>query len=264
MNERSFITAGDGYRIAYRLDGHPTNPALVLSNSIATTLEMWDGQIPELTKYFRVLRYDTRGHGISSAPSGAYSIDRLGRDVIELLDALHIEHVHFLGLSLGGMIGQWLGIHAADRIDRLILSNTSPYLGPAAQWDALIKSLQEVPDMAAMSRMFLGNWFPSRMLENEAILIETFRNMILNTSPQGLAGSFAAVRDMDFRRTSALIELPTLVIGGSNDAVTLPSHSELLAATIPNSQLLMLTSCHLPNIELPQEYREAVIEFLLS
>lgn len=262
MSERAFITAGDGYRIAYRLDGEPTKPVLVLSNSIATTLEMWDLQIPAFTKYFRVLRYDTRGHGSSIAPSGAYSVDRFGRDVIELLDALQIERAHFLGLSLGGMTGQWLGVHAADRIDRLILSNTSPYLGPAPQWDALIKSLLEAPDMAAMSRMFLGNWFPPQMLERETDLVETFRRMILNTAPQGLAGSFAAVRDMDFRRTSALIERPTLVIGGSNDTVTLPSHSELLAATIPDSQLLILASVHLPNIEKSEEYLAAVIKFL--
>lgn len=264
MSGRSFINAGDGYRIAYRFDGHVTNPVLMLSNSIATTLEMWDVQIPTLVKYFRVLRYDTRGHGSSNAPIGAYSIDRLGRDVVELLDGLNIEHAHFLGLSLGGMIGQWLGIHAGDRIDRLILSNTSPYLGPAPQWDALIKSVLETQDMVAMSRMFLANWFPPHMLDSETTLIEIFRNMILNTSPQGLAGSFASVRDMDFRRTNALIERPTLVIGGSNDTVTLPSHSELLASTIPNAQLVILESVHLPNIERPEEYIEAVINFLLN
>ncbi|HVK98650.1 MAG TPA: alpha/beta fold hydrolase, partial [Dongiaceae bacterium] len=262
MNERSFITAGDGYRIAYRFDGQATKPVLVLSNSIATTLEMWDTQITTLTKHFRVLRYDTRGHGTSTAPSGAYSIDRLGRDVIELLDALRIERVHFLGLSLGGMIGQWLGIHAADRIDRLILSNTSSYLGPAPQWDALITSLLEQPDMDAMGRMFLGNWFPPRMFESDLDLIERFRTMIVNTSPVGLAGNFAAVRDMDFRVTSALIERPTLVIGGSNDTVTLPGHSELLAATIPGAQLVILEAVHLPNIERAVEYEKVVMGFL--
>src|SRR5579859_6125280 len=130
MNDTTFITTGDGYRLAYRLDGAETQPVLVLSNSIGTTLHMWDGQIDALTQHFRVLRYDARGHGQSDAPAGAYSMDRLGRDVIELLDALGIERAHFLGLSLGGLVGQWLGIHAPERIDQLILSNTSARLGP--------------------------------------------------------------------------------------------------------------------------------------
>ncbi|TKB87564.1 MAG: alpha/beta fold hydrolase, partial [Mesorhizobium sp.] len=122
MNELDFVTVGDGTRIAYRVDGDAGRPVLMLSNSIATTLRMWDMQVDELSKHFRVLRYDFRGHGGSGVPAGAYSLDRLGRDVIELLDALGIERVHFLGLSLGGFVGQWLGIHAPERIERLILS----------------------------------------------------------------------------------------------------------------------------------------------
>src|SRR5689334_23793718 len=140
---RSFVTTGDGRRIAYRLDGPADRPVLVLSNSIGTTLNMWDGQITELSQYFRVLRYDTRGHGTSDAPAGPYSMDRLGRDVLELLDALGIDRAHFLGLSLGGLIGQWLGIHAPDRIDRLVLANTSAHLGPPEHFDARIAEVSQ-------------------------------------------------------------------------------------------------------------------------
>ena len=124
-NRTTFFTAGDGCRIAYRWDGPQDAPVLVLANSIATTLHMWDGQIAALTAHFRVLRYDLRGHGDSDAPAGDYSMDRLGRDVLELLDAVGVLRAHFLGLSLGGFVGQWLGIHAPERIGRLILSNTS-------------------------------------------------------------------------------------------------------------------------------------------
>ena len=138
MEDLSIFTTGDGCRIAYRFDRPANKPVLVLSNSIGTTLNMWDIQIPDLSKHFRILRYDIRGHGASGVPAGAYSFDRLGRDVIELLDALNISRAHFCGLSLGGIIGQWLGIHTPDRIDRLILCNTSPFLGPAAQWDSRI------------------------------------------------------------------------------------------------------------------------------
>ena len=140
MEQLSFFTAGDGARIAYRFDGRDGAPVLMLSNSIATSLHMWDGVMPDLAEHFRVLRYDTRGNGASDAPAGAYSIDRLGRDVIELLDALQLDRVHFLGLSLGGFIGQWLGIHAPQRIDRLILSNTSSHLGPPESFDGRKRS----------------------------------------------------------------------------------------------------------------------------
>ena len=160
MKDRYFIETGDGCRIAYRFDGPAEKPVLVLSNSIATVLEMWDGQVAELSRHFCVLRYDFRGHGATSVPTGSYSMDRLGRDVIELLDALHIGRVHFCGLSLGGMVGQWLGIHVPERIDKLILCNTSAFLGPVSQFDEWIASVLAASDMSETAERFLRNWFP--------------------------------------------------------------------------------------------------------
>lgn len=263
MNDLQSIQAGDGTRIAYRLDGDGNKPVLVLSNSIGTTLRMWDPQVAQLSKHFRVLRYDTRGHGGSGVPAGAYSLDRLGRDVIELLDALRIERAHFLGLSLGGFVGQWLGVHAPERIDRLVLSNTSSWLGPAAQWDERIAAVLQASDMAQTAEVFLGNWFPARMLEAKAPVVETFRAMLLATERQGLAGSYAVVRDADLRRTIALIPRPTLVIAGQHDTVTAASHSELIAATVPGARLVVLPAVHLSNIEFPEEFMQAVLGFLL-
>ncbi len=266
MNTTRSITTGDGCKIAYRLDGAENRPVLMLSNSIATDLHMWDGQIAELTRFFRVLRYDTRGLGQSDAPSGAYSLDRLGWDVIELLDALRIERVHFCGLSLGGMVGQWLAIHAPDRVDRLILSNTSSYLGPADAWDALIQTLIQTRlrdgDMSAMADMFMGNWFPRRMFDTDRALVETFRATVLATSPQGLAGCFAVVRDTDLRRPRVLIAAPTLVIGGVDDTVTLASHSEDIAAAVPGAALVLLPGVHMLNVERPAEFLAEVTRFL--
>ncbi|MER8774004.1 alpha/beta fold hydrolase [Mesorhizobium sp. M0563] len=262
MNELDFVTVGDGTRIAYRIDGDAGQPVLVLSNSIATTLRMWDMQVNELSKHFRVLRYDFRGHGGSSVPAGACSLDRLGRDVIELLDALGIERVHFLGLSLGGFVGQWLGIHAPERIERLILSNTSSYLGPAKQFDERIAAVLQAPDMSETAEMFLGNWFPARMLAANEPVIEEFRAMLLAIDRQGLAGLFAAVRDADLRRTIALISRPTLVIAGRHDTVTAASHSELIAATVPGAKLVVLPAVHLSNVEYPAEFMQAVLGFL--
>jgi 3-oxoadipate enol-lactonase len=264
MKDRSIFTTGDGCNIAYRFDGPDDKPVLVLSNSIGTTMNMWDIQIQDLSKHFRVLRYDMRGHGASSVPPGAYSIDRLGRDVIELLDALNISRVHFCGLSLGGLVGQWLGIHTPERLDRLILCNTSSYLGPAAQWDRRIASVLQADNMSETAEMFLSNWFPPHMLEGENATIEMFRAMLRAIHPQGYAGSYAAVRDTDMRRTVALICCPTMVIAGQYDTVTLASHSELIAATVPGSKLVMLPAVHLSNIEYPDAFLSAVLEFLLS
>lgn len=260
----SFFKTGDGNRIAYRLDGQSDKPVLVLANSIATTMSMWDSQIQDLSKHFRILRYDFRGHGSSDYTGGAYSLDRLGQDVIELLDELNISQVHFCGLSLGGMVGQWLGIHYPERINRLILSNTSSSLGPAEQWNSLIDSALQAENLEKFADMFMKNWFPAHMLEPENKIVSSFRTMVLATHPQGLAGCWAAVRDMDMRRTIALINSPTLVIAGQKDTVTLPDHSELINATIPDSKLVILPVVHLSNVERPSDFQSTILDFLLT
>lgn len=267
MEDRSFIAAGDGARIAYRFDGREDAPVLMLSNSIATSLRMWDGVMPDLVEHFRVLRYDTRGHGASDAPAGAYSIDRLGRDVVELLDALGLERVHFLGLSLGGMIGQWLGLRAPERIERLVLSNTSAYLGPADYFDGRIAELARIHDMRDMRETaegFVRNWFSRETIDRRLPVVDAFRKMVAETPPDGLAGCFAAVRDLDFRRTVALVERPTLVIAGEHDTVTLPEHGEAIAGAIVGARYLSLPCVHLPNVESRQPFVDAVNAFLLE
>jgi 3-oxoadipate enol-lactonase len=261
---KSFFTTGDGMRTAYRIDGPQDRPVLVLSNSIGTNLHMWDGQVAALARNYRVVRYDMRGHGESGAPAGAYSLDRLGRDVVELMDELRIEQTHFLGLSLGGFVGQWLGIHVPERLDRLILANTASYLGPARQWDAAIHAVEQAPDMQETAAMFLRNWFPAQWLETDAPAVREFHSMLLAADRHGLAGAWAAVRDADLRRTIALIDRPTLVIAGQHDTVTAASHSETIAATIPGAHLVVLPSVHLSNVERPEEFIRAVTDFLAA
>lgn len=243
MSDLSFFSTDDGVRLAYRLDGDDDKPVLMLSNSIATTMDMWQGQVPALSKHFRVLRHDTRGHGASGVPDDGWSLDRLGRDVIELLDALNIERVHFLGLSLGGIIGQWLGTYTPERIDRLVLA---------------------APDMTESANMFLANWFPTWMLEAQAPIVEEFRAMVMNTERKGVAGGYAVVRDVDLRRSNTLISRPTLVIAGQYDTVTLASHGERIVEAIAGARLVLLPAVHLSNIEYPVEFVETVLEFLLS
>lgn len=228
MGNLSFLATSDGASLAYRLDGAAEKPLLALSNSIGTTLHMWDAQLPALTRHFRVLRYDARGHGASSVPPGPYTLARLGEDVLELLDALEVRRAHFLGLSLGGIVGQWLALHAPQRIERLVLANTSAWLGPAAQWDERIAAVLQAEDMSDTAAGFLGNWFPPALLERAEPVVERFRAMLMATNRHGLAGSFAAVRDTDLRAQLARIERPTLVIAGAYDTVTAASHGELI------------------------------------
>jgi 3-oxoadipate enol-lactonase len=260
---RTFLTSDD-YRIAYRVQGDPDKPALMLSNSIATSMEMWDGQVDALTKHFRVVRYDTRGHGKSDVPHGPYSLDRLGRDALELLDELKLQRIHFLGLSLGGVIGQWLGIHAPERIGRLVLSNTSPYLGPVDRWRQQIAWVLQPGHGEEIADMFMRNWFPASMQHEHPSVVRTFREMVQATDPHGIAGNFAALRDMDLRRTDALITCPTLVIAGRDDAVTLPEHGRLIADTIPGATLVTLPVVHLPNVESAAVFLQHVRDFLLE
>ncbi len=258
----SLFMTGDGVKIAYRNDGSADLPALILANSIATTLHMWDGQIAELSEHFQVIRYDYRGHGGSEVPAGAYSDGRLGRDVLELMDHLGIERAHFMGLSLGGFVGQWLAIHAPERIDRLVLANTASHLGPADYFDTAIRKVLAAADMKETAEGFLHNWFPVAMIEDNGPAIRKFRQDLLDTPRQGLAGLFAAVRDADLRRTIALIQSPTLVIGGEFDTVTSYAMSEAIAAGIPGARLKGFPAVHLTNVEFPQEFVEEVLSFL--
>lgn len=260
----SFITTGDGVRIAYRMDGAPEKPVLLLSNSIATDMHMWDGQVAPLTRHFRVLRYDARGHGRSDAPAAPYSLDRLGRDVVELLDALGLARVHVLGLSLGGFIAQWLGIHVPERVDRLVLAHTAAYLGPPGQWDRAIADLLQAPDMQATAEMFLRNWFPASMLQAGGSEVDAFRRTLLTTSREGVAGSWAALRDADLRRSLTLVDRPTLVIAGAHDTVTSTRHGEEIAAAVPGARLSILPAVHLSNVERPQEFLDLVVAFLTA
>lgn len=261
-HDTAFFMTGDGVRIAYRLDGAPGKPVLLLSNSIATDLHMWDGQAAALAERFRLLRYDARGHGASDVPAAPYSLDRLGRDVVELLDALGIERAHVLGLSLGGFVAQWLGIHAPDRVDRLVLSNTAAYLGPPERWDHAISELLRASDLQATAEMFLRNWFPASMLDAVDEAIAPFRRTLLATAREGIAGSWAAIRDADLRRTLQLIDRLTLVIAGAHDTVTSVEHGEAIAATVPDARLVVLPTVHLPNVERPQAFLNVVIGFL--
>jgi 3-oxoadipate enol-lactonase len=251
----------DGCRIAWRMDGPANAPVLVLSNSLGTTMGLWDEQVPALSQRFRILRYDTRGHGASSVMPGDYSLDRLGRDVIELLDSLAIAQAHFCGLSLGGMTGQWLGVHAPERIDRLVIANSSSFMGPPESWQQRMTTVRE-QGMAAIAEAVLDRWFTPAFAASNAPGLARTRSQLLATPADGYAGCCAAIRDMDMRQVVHVISRPTLVIAGNKDPATPPDHAQAIATAIAGSRLLSLDAAHLSNIEQPAAFTAALLDFL--
>lgn len=244
----AFIHTGDGVRIAYRLEGPEDRPVLLLSNSIGTDMHMWDGQMPALTKHFRVLRYDARGHGASGVPAGPYALDRLGRDAVELLDALALARVHVLGLSLGGLVAQWLGIHVPERVDRLVLSNTAAWLGPAAPWDrAIAELLQLVPGAHAGRGRRRRRVLPPHAARDapRRHRRQLGRRPRRRPAPHGCAHPPADAGHRG-RRRHRHVRAPRRGGGGRD----------------PGAQLRVLPAMHLSNVEQPAAFLDAVVGFL--
>lgn len=262
MTDICFAVMGDGCRIAYRFDGPAEAPMLLLSNSLGTDMSMWAPQIDALRGSFRILRYDGRGHGASDVPAGAYSIDRLGRDVIELMDALGISRAHFCGLSLGGMIGQWLGWREPGRLNRLIIANSSSFMGPAEAWDQRIVAIRQ-RGMVAIADAVMERWFTDDFRQLAHDVLSQSRDILTGTNVDGYAGCCAAIRDMDQRHALALINAPTLVIGGLLDPATPMDHTDKLYTAIPNAKRAVLKAAHLSNLECPSEFTSALKKFLL-
>jgi len=254
-----FVELGD-LQTCYELAGEG-RAALVLSNSLGTTFSMWDPQMPQLAQRFRVLRYDTRGHGRSSVTPGDYTIEQLGRDVIALLDALKLDRVHFCGLSMGGMIGMWLGVHAPERLDRLVLCNTAARIGTRESWNARITAVR-TEGMRSVAAGVMERWFTPEFRDACLQKVAQAQQMLENSSPEGYAANCAAIRDMDQRAEVARITARTLVICGTRDPVTPPSESQFLTGRIRGATGMELNAAHLSNVEQAEAFTDAVCSFL--
>jgi len=251
----------DGIRFRVLVEGAEDAPALMLSNSLSSNLSMWDPQMPEFLKRYRVVRYDHRGHGGTDAPAGPYSMERLAQDAVDILDALGIARAHWCGLSMGGMTGMWMLTHHSERIDRAVLANTAAYMGPPELWQGRIQTATE-GGMAALVDGTIERWFTPEFRERDPETIARVRAMILATPAQGYMGCCGAIRDMDQREAIRDIASPALVIIGAKDPATTPEAGAVLTDAIKGSQSLTLDAAHLSNLEQPDAFTKAVVAFL--
>ncbi|GGC71592.1 3-oxoadipate enol-lactonase [Undibacterium terreum] len=248
-------------RINYKLEGKDGAPVLVLSNSLGTTMEMWQPQMPALLEHFRVLRYDARGHGLSWVTPAPYSIEQLGGDVIALLDQLDIRQAHFCGLSMGGMVGVWLGVNHPERFFKLALCNTGAKIGVAQTWNARIDQVIR-EGMESIAGTVIDRWFTAAYQSREPANVETVKQMLLHTDRIGYTGSCAAIRDMDLREDLSGIKLPVLVIAGTHDQSTPPQDGKLIAERIAGAQYMELDAAHLSNWEQTELFNRHLLAFL--
>ncbi|QIX28087.1 3-oxoadipate enol-lactonase [Nocardioides sp. JQ2195] len=237
-------------------------PTVVLSNSLGSTLHMWDRNVDELSKHFTVVRYDTRGHGKSPAVEGGAHLDDLCDDVIGLLDDLGLDKVHFVGLSLGGMTGMRLGARNPERIAGLVVLCTSPYLGPASNWHDRA-ALVRAEGTGAVAEAVVDRWYSPGFLASEDERVREARNVVASTPSEGYAACCEAIATMDLRDELATITAPTLAIAGADDPSTPPPHLEGIADAVQDGRLLVVPdSAHLANDEQPATVTPAIIEHL--
>lgn len=246
-------------------DGLPADaPTVVMSNSLGTTHHMWDKQIPELSRHFRVVRYDTRGHGSSPAPPGPYSIDDLTDDVVALLDQLGLARAHFVGLSLGGMTGMRLAIREQHRVDRLVVLCTSAHLEPESAWRQRAATVREHGSRAVASAV-VERWYTQPWRTVNPGLAKDAADMIAGTPAEGYASCCEAIATMNQTAQLPQLQAPTLAIAGADDPATPPSHLKLIADSVKGGRLLTVANAaHLANDEQPSTITAAVLEHLLA
>jgi 3-oxoadipate enol-lactonase len=253
----------NGAACRYRTDGDPRNPAVLMCNSLGTDHTMWDAQVDTLSRCFYVVRYDTRGHGESGSPPGPYSLEMLANDALALLDHLAIGRAHVVGLSMGGLVAQCLGLYAPHRVNRLVLANTAARIGTAAGWRGRAETVREdgLADIAASSP---ARWFTPAFAAEYRAIIEPLQHTLRKQSPEGYAACCDALADADLGDDIRTITAPVLVIAGEADPVTTVADGMALCTRIRDARLLTLPASHLSSIEVPAMFTREIQSFLHS
>lgn len=249
--------------IFYLAEGNPDNPGIVLSNSLGTDHGMWQAQADALAKYFFVIRYDTRGHGQSASPKGPYQLQQLGQDVIALLDFLHIEKAHFCGISMGGMIGQWLGIHAPERLKKLVVANTAAKIGTTEAWLSRAKAVK-AEGLDAIADSAASRWFSPSFVKSGSSAISELVTHLRSESAEGYASCCEVLADADLRGAIHAIPNPTLIIAGQYDPVTTESDAVSMHQKIKDSKMVALPASHISNVEAEKLFTCALSDFLTA
>ncbi len=252
-----------GARIDYSIAGAATAPTLLFINSIATTRDLWARQVPRLSKSFRVITYDARGHGFSQVTAGDYTVEQLGRDALAILDAAGVESAHVCGISLGGITAMWLGVHAPRRIRSLVLANTAARIGSLEMWTERIAFVKQ-QGMATLADLTMPRWFTDGFRAREPQTVEQFRAMVAACPKEGYLSCCAALRDEDLRDAIAGIRCPVLCVAGNADPATPPDALQFSHERIAGSKMLLLDAAHLTNVEQHEAFTKAVTEFIPS
>ncbi len=252
----------DGTPFHFQLEGDPALPTVVFSNSLGADLSMWDAQIAALLPHFRVLRYDTRGHGQSAMPAQPTTLAALGQDLLALLNKLSLAQVHLCGVSLGGLTAMWVALHARGRLLSLVLSNTAAKIGDAEAWDQRIAAVQ-TGGLAAIVDAVPVRWFTPAFLANPARFAPQ-EQMLVGCSVAGYVAASKAIRDSDLRAEISSIKVPTLILSGAADLATTSAQGRALQTSISGSVFQTLPGAHLCNIEFPAAYNRALVPFLLQ
>ena len=261
MNKQERWVDVQGGRLRVCVQGPEGAPALVFSNSLGTTLEMWDAQAAALRSEFRVLRYDTRGHGASVCSSGPYSFDQLGRDVLAILDALQVQQAHFCGISMGGLTGLWLGVNAGQRLRSLTVANSAAKIGVESAWLERAALVRE-QGLAPIASTAASRWFTDPFIQSNAATVAELSNDLGAGSPEGYASCCEALAKADLREQIKTISVPVLIVAGQQDPVTTVADGQAMQAEIAQSQLFEINASHISNIEQPEAFNQAVKEFI--
>jgi 3-oxoadipate enol-lactonase len=256
----------NGITMNYEMLGSENAPVVVFSHSLGSSISMWDPQINLLTPHFRVLLYDTRGHGGTDVPSGAYTMAQLEEDAICLIDELGIDVFHWVGLSMGGMIGQGMALKHPERLTSLALCDTTAFVpedsGPI--WQERIDTARS-KGMEALCDETMERWFTKPFLDQDPPAVEMIRKQFLATPPQGFIGCSEAIRKLNYIDRLKEIKAPTLIMVGENDMGTPVEASEAMHERIPNSRLEVLSSAaHLSNIEQSEIFNKNLLDFLIE
>ena len=236
-------------------------PVLVLSNSLGTNLHIWDAMMDDLIMHFDVIRYDQRGHGRSPHIHDPYTMADLGRDLVELLDDEAVDRAYFCGVSMGGLTGQWLGVHRPDRLLGLILSNTASKIGTDETWNDRIRTVLD-HGLEPIAGVVVSGWVSAVLRSSDPVLFQGLLDMLLEQDPASYAAACGAVRDADFTETIAGIAVPTLVIAGTYDSPTPPAAAHALASAIPGAHYATVSAAHVSPIEAPRQYADALVGFI--